>query len=101
MNPSEQPLGVATTISGALITLAAAAVAMLTALGVVHWDTAQQATVNAFVMALISVGALVGPYLWARKKVTPLAAPTAKDGEPLVRASGDPTPPKARSMAKG
>jgi len=89
---NERPVVTGTTISGLLIVLVNSAVAMLTAMGVVHWDTATQAAINAFVVALINVGAVIVPMIWVHKQVTPLAAPRDEDGTPLVRANSDNAP---------
>jgi hypothetical protein len=99
---NEQPVGTGTTIAAALIVLVNSAVAMLTAMGVVHWDTGAQAAINAFVVALINVAAIVVPMIWVHRQVTSLAAPKDEDGVPLVRANSDnaPTLSQTRSMLK-
>lgn len=107
----DKPLGVAATISTVLITLSGATIAMLTALQIVSWDSAGQVAVNrsaqacanidAFCVALINAGAIIVPYLWARRLTTPLVAPKAEDGTPLVKAgSGQPTDAQARAVKR-
>jgi hypothetical protein len=44
---------------------------------------------------ILKIVAFVAPWLvvwWGHHKTTPLAAPKSKDGEDLVRISGNPTP---------
>lgn len=82
----ENPVTQAATISGAIIAVVNTGVAMASGLGWVQWDTPTQALVNGFAVAVVNLGALVLPMLWARKRVTPLIAPKDEDGEPLVRA---------------
>lgn len=101
MSPTNEPVGTATTISAGLIVLVNATVVMLTSLGVVQWDSAQQAAINGFVVAIVNVASVILPMLWARKQVTPLAEPKDEDGSPLVRrADGMPTYAQTRAMAK-
>lgn len=94
------PVTQATTLSGALILLFNTGVAMATAFGWIHWDSGTQIAVNAFFLALLNVGSLVGPMLWARKQVTPVDSPHDEDGTPLVRTDGAPTRAAMRAAAK-
>ena len=85
-------------LAGLLIALVKAALVMLTSLGLVSWDTNQQAAINAFVVAVIDVGIVLATmYFGARGKVTAVNDPAIQDegtGKlvPLVRADGGPLP---------
>lgn len=57
-------------------------------MGFWHMTDVQQAVTLTMVMAGINLGGA----FWQSRQTTPLANPTAKDGEPLVRVSGDATP---------
>lgn len=52
------------------------------------------------ILGFVVIVAPLAAAWWARRKVTPLSDPKTVDGEQLVRASGDPTPPQARSAAR-
>lgn len=89
MNGDTNPVGTAAVVAGALVAVVNTGVATLSATGVVQWDTQTQVIVNSFIVALVNAGAIIIPLMLANRKVTPLAEPKAKDGEPLVRESGD------------
>lgn len=82
--------------TAAIVSIVSAAIALLVAFGV-RLTSDQQTAIMAFVTVLAPwVVALVG-----HNTTTPLADPKSKDGESLVRASGDPTPAQTRSIARG
>lgn len=87
---SNEPVQNASSLSALLIVMIKAGVVLATAMGWVQWDTAQQAAVNGFSVAALDVVAVLVPMLWARSKVTPLAAPRDNEGVPLVRVDGQP-----------
>ncbi|PYJ11240.1 MAG: hypothetical protein DMF06_03250 [Verrucomicrobia bacterium] len=82
--------------TAAITSIVGAVISVLLAFGV-HLTPEQSAAIMGLITVLAPwVVALVG-----HNTTTPLANPTAKDGEPLVRASGDSTPPQTRSIARG
>ncbi len=70
--------------------------AMLVSLGVISLDASQMDSVRVFLAAAGALAVIVVPQLvaafWAKKQVTPLAAPMTADGQPLV------TLPEAQAM---
>lgn len=79
--------------TAAITSIIGAVIALLIAFGV-PLTAEQQAALSGFVLVLAPwVVALVG-----HNTTTPLANPKTVDGEKLVRASGDPTPPQTRSV---
>lgn len=87
--PRPEPVMNASYLSGLLITLVMAAVAMLSGLDIVQWDTTQQSLINAFITALINVAIVLATmYFGARPKVTPVASPSDDEGVELVRVDG-------------
>lgn len=98
----EHPVDRATLISGAIIVVVNSFFAMASAFGWLEWNSEQRDLINAFILAVINLAALIGPSLWARPKVTPLQAPKDEDGTPLVKAdTGGPTNAQARAIARG
>lgn len=73
--------------TAALASIVSAAIALIVAFGV-HLTPEQQTALMGFITVLAPwIVALVG-----HNTTTTLSNPTTKDGESLVRASGDPTP---------
>lgn len=73
--------------TAAITSIVSAAIALIVAFGV-HLTAEQQTALMGFITVLAPwIVAMVG-----HNTTTPLSAPTTKDGEPLVRASGDVTP---------
>lgn len=67
-------------------------VAALVTVGVFNFDDATLNTITLVVGGLLSIGLTV----WARMKVTPVAAPKTSDGQPLATpVPPPPTPPTA------
>lgn len=66
-------------------TVLTAGIAWVVIMGYWPMDPTQQALTLTFGVSIINLGGAI----WQRRQVTPLADPKAKDGEPLVRISGD------------
>jgi hypothetical protein len=89
--PSTEPV----TWAGAVTTLIEAGLVMLIGMGVLDISDDQLHQIMAFVIAVLGV---VGPLLWARSQVTPLAKPQVViDGKEidLIRADTHMPPPQA------
>lgn len=80
-----QPVMNHATAATAVIVLVKAAVAMATAIGWIEWDTAQQAAMNAFVIAAVDATVVIFSAWQGHNLVTPLESPVDENGNPLVQ----------------
>lgn len=84
----KEPVVVGTSIGAAVSVAIMAIVAMLVSLGVWNLGSEQVGSIRTAVEAVVALVVLLAPpivgALWARGKVTPVAAPKTKDGQPAA-----------------
>jgi hypothetical protein len=80
-----EPVAVASSITTSIKTVVLAVISLALAFGWVSWSDQESAAVLAVVAAGFALLSAVSTVL-VRQKVTPLAAPRAADGAPLVKA---------------
>ena len=85
---SKEPVLSAQAIAAAISAVIMLGLGMAVSLGWISLNDTQMGSIEKFVGALLALAVLVGPQLvaafWARKQVTPLAAPKTATGETAV-----------------
>lgn len=85
---SKEPVISAQVIAAAISAVIMLGLGMAVSLGWISLNDTQMGSIEKFVGALLALAVLVGPQLvaafWARKQVTPLAAPRTATGETAV-----------------
>lgn len=85
---SKEPVVSAQAIAAAVSAVIMLGLGMAVSLGWINLNDTQMGSIEKFVTALLGLAVLVGPQLiaafWARRKVTPLAAPKTKEGEEAI-----------------
>lgn len=85
---SKEPVISAQAIAAAISAVIMLGLGMAVSLGWISLNDTQMGSIEKFVGALLALAVLVGPQLvaafWARRKVTPLAAPKTADGQTAV-----------------
>ena len=85
---SREPVISAQAIAAAISAVIMLGLGMAVSLGWISLDGTQMGSIEKFVGALLALAVLIGPQLvaafWARKQVTPLAAPRTATGEDAV-----------------
>ncbi len=85
---SKEPVISAQAIAAAVSAVIMLGLGMAVSLGWVNLNDTQMGSIEKFVGALLALAVLVGPQFvaafWARRKVTPLAAPKTATGEDAV-----------------
>ena len=85
---SKEPVISAQAIAAAVSAVIMLGLGMAVSLGWINLNDTQMGSIEKFVGALLALAVLVGPQLvaafWARRKVTPLAAPKTATGEAAV-----------------
>ncbi len=71
-------------VSGAIVGLIMAGLAMAVSLKWINLDDTQMSSVQAFVVALVGLAVPIVAALILRRQVTPISNPKTKDGEPAV-----------------
>lgn len=85
---TREPVLSAQAIAAAVSAVIMLGLGMAVSLGWLSLNSDQMGSIEKFVGALLALAVLVGPQLvaafWARKQVTPVAAPKTASGEPAV-----------------
>ena len=85
---NREPVLSAQAIAAAVSAVIMLGLGMAVSLGWISLNDTQMGSIEKFVGALLALAVLVGPQLvaafWARRKVTPLAAPKTADGQPAA-----------------
>lgn len=85
---TREPVLSAQAIAAAVSAVIMLGLGMAVSLGWINLNDTQLGSIEKFVGALLALAVLVGPQIvaafWARKQVTPLAAPKTKGGEEAI-----------------
>ena len=85
---SKEPVVNSTYSAGAVQAVIMLGLGMAVSLGWINLSSDQMGSVEKFVTAIIGLAVLIAPQViaayWARRKVTPLAAPHTATGEPAM-----------------
>lgn len=102
---NREPVTNASLLAGAVQAVVMLGLGMAVSLGWLKLDPEQMGAVERFVAAVVALVALVAPQIiaaaWARRQVTPLAAPRTASGEPAQLVPADlVTPQQIAVMAE-